>query len=250
MQSLKNIWTLILKEWRSLFSDGVMGGLLVIVFTVLVYQAANGIRTDVKNATVGVLDLDQSTLSHRITDALPSPWFARAQAVSREEIDAKMIDALRQHLQSIGKYSEDSEQQLTQLQNSYLISRVKNALLSDGYDANSIATAMAYVTAINYGITQHLDLSSVKAHPMVGQIQDAMDKDSYLRNLSDADKQRIADTYYWIGSLQTAMYMEAANAGDQQALNDLAKEANAVLTSFGLSTAQIREGSNGLEIHR
>ena len=31
-----------------------------------------------------------------------------------EEIDAKMIDALRQHLQSIGKYSEDSEQQLTQ----------------------------------------------------------------------------------------------------------------------------------------
>lgn len=90
MQSLKNIWTLILKEWRSLFSDGVMGGLLVIVFTVLVYQAANGIRTDVKNATVGVLDLDQSTLSHRITDALPSPWFARAQAVSREEIDAKM----------------------------------------------------------------------------------------------------------------------------------------------------------------
>lgn len=167
-----------------------------------------------------------------------------------EEIDAKMIDALRQHLQSIGKYSEDSEQQLTQLQNSYLISRVKNALLSDGYDANSIATAMAYVTAINYGITQHLDLSSVKAHPMVGQIQDAMDKDSYLRNLSDADKQRIADTYYWIGSLQMAMYMEAANAGDQQALNNLAKEANAVLTSFGLSTAQIREGSNGLEIHR
>ena len=90
MQSLKNIRTLILKEWRSLFSDGVMGGLLVIVFTVLVYQAANGIRTDVKNATVGVLDLDQSTLSHRITDALPSPWFARAQAVSREEIDTKM----------------------------------------------------------------------------------------------------------------------------------------------------------------
>ena len=38
----------------------------------------------------GVLDLDQSTLSHRITDALPSPWFARAQAVSREEIDTKM----------------------------------------------------------------------------------------------------------------------------------------------------------------
>lgn len=167
-----------------------------------------------------------------------------------EEIDAKMIDALRRHLQSIGKYSDASEQQLKQLQNSYLISRVKNALLSDGYDANSIATAMAYVTAINYGIARNLDLAAVKAHPMVEQIQAAMDKDSYLQHLSDADKQRIADTYYWIGSLQMAMYMEAASAGNQQALNDLTKEANDVLTSFGLSTAQIREGGNGLEIHR
>lgn len=90
MQFLKTIWTLTLKEWRSLFGDGIMATLLLVVFTVLVYTAANGVSTDVKNATVGVIDLDQSTLSHRIVDALPPPWFAPPQAVLRENADEKM----------------------------------------------------------------------------------------------------------------------------------------------------------------
>lgn len=90
MRSLNNIWTLTRKEWRSLFSDSVLAVLIVMVFTVLVYQAANGVSTDVKNATVGVVDLDNSVLSRRIVDALPPPYFAKPQNVRREEVDAMM----------------------------------------------------------------------------------------------------------------------------------------------------------------
>lgn len=90
MRRLNNIWTLTRKEWRSLFGDNVLVVLIILVFTVLVYQAANGVSTDVKNATVGVVDLDRSPLSQRIVDALPAPYFAKPQSVRREEVDEMM----------------------------------------------------------------------------------------------------------------------------------------------------------------
>lgn len=90
MQGLKNIATLMWKEWRSLFGDAVLAVLLVVVFTAMVYQTATGGGTDLRNATVGVLDLDRSTLSRQIVDALPQPYFAKPQPVTREEADARM----------------------------------------------------------------------------------------------------------------------------------------------------------------
>lgn len=79
-----------LKEWRSLFGDGVLAVLLVVVFTVMVYQTANSGGTDLRNATVGVVDLDRSSLSREIIHALPQPYFAPAQIITREEVDARM----------------------------------------------------------------------------------------------------------------------------------------------------------------
>lgn len=90
MQSLKNIWTLTLKEWRSLFGDGVLAVLLILVFTVMVYQTANGGGTDLKNATVGVVDHDQTPLSRSLTEALPHPYFARAETIAPDAVDARM----------------------------------------------------------------------------------------------------------------------------------------------------------------
>ncbi|WP_274584425.1 ABC transporter permease [Neisseria leonii] len=90
MQALKNIAVLMWKEWRSLFSDAVLGVLLAVVFTVMVYQTAAGGGTDLRNATVGVVDDDRSALSRQIADALPQPYFARPQAVTLQEAEAGM----------------------------------------------------------------------------------------------------------------------------------------------------------------
>lgn len=90
MQGWNNIWTLTLKEWRSLFGDGVLAVLLVVVFTVMVYQTANSGGTDLRHSTVAVVDLDQSTLSREIAHALPQPYFKAAENIRLEDVNPRM----------------------------------------------------------------------------------------------------------------------------------------------------------------
>ena len=87
MRSIKNILALGAKELRSLFGDTVLVVLIVFAFTALVYSAATGVSHDVKNASVGVIDADQSVLSRRIVDALQPPHFQKPVPVRREEVN-------------------------------------------------------------------------------------------------------------------------------------------------------------------
>ena len=87
MRSIKNILALSAKELRSLFSDTVLVVLIVFAFTALVHSADTGINNDVNNASVGVIDADQSVLSHRILDALQQPHFQKPVPVQREEVE-------------------------------------------------------------------------------------------------------------------------------------------------------------------
>ena len=87
---MKNIIVLIRKEWRSLFSDGTLSVLLLIMFTVLVYQTAHSGGTELRNATVGVVDLDKSRLSRQIIDALPSGYFSPPEYLQQEDVDKRM----------------------------------------------------------------------------------------------------------------------------------------------------------------
>ncbi|STZ75687.1 ABC transporter permease [Bergeriella denitrificans] len=90
MRSIRNILTLVLKEFRSLFADPVLMILITFMFTGSVISVAKGINTDVKNATVGIIDLDRSALSYRIRDAVQPPFFQPPEEVKREETDALM----------------------------------------------------------------------------------------------------------------------------------------------------------------
>ena len=90
MRSLNNIFHLLMKELRSLLSDPVLMLLIIFVFSVSIYSVAKGISTDVKNATVAVMDLDRSTLSYRIRDAIQPPHFKAPVDVVREVVDQEM----------------------------------------------------------------------------------------------------------------------------------------------------------------
>jgi ABC-2 type transport system permease protein len=87
---LGNIYRLGVKELISLRRDPVFVVLIVYVFTVAVYVIANGASTDVRNASVAVVDEDRSALSQRIRDALLLPFFQRPALLSFEQIDAAM----------------------------------------------------------------------------------------------------------------------------------------------------------------
>lgn len=89
MNILRNIFYLAWKELRSLFSDPVLMVLIVFMFTVTVFSAAE-VNHDVHNAPVAVVDGDRSALSFRIRDAVRPPHFRPPAEVSREQVDAAM----------------------------------------------------------------------------------------------------------------------------------------------------------------
>jgi ABC-2 type transport system permease protein len=91
---LLNVFHLGLKEIASLRRDIVMVILIVYVFTVAVYAMATGIKTEVSNASVAVVDSDQSTLSNRIKSALQPPYFRVPREIDRSEVD-ELLDTGR-----------------------------------------------------------------------------------------------------------------------------------------------------------
>ena len=88
--TLRNIWHLCLKEFKSVLSDYVLMGLIVVMFTVATYSVAKGIAVEVKNGAVAVVNEDQSALSWRIIDALRPPHFQEPVLIHHDEIDELM----------------------------------------------------------------------------------------------------------------------------------------------------------------
>ena len=163
------------------------------------------------------------------------------------QINNQMIAAMKSDLRSQGKLNSQTESQLNQLAKANLIESVKNSLKSDGYEQNSLATAMAYWVVVNYGISQRKDLAKLKAHGMVAQLQSAIGSDSGLSSLNNSEKQKMAEMLYWAGSLQMAMYLEALQSGNHKYINQSVDGAKQALGKMGISASQISDGSRGLE---
>jgi ABC-2 type transport system permease protein len=87
---LQNVFRLGLKEISSLARDVVMVVLIVYAFTIAIYVVATGRKTEVRDASVAIVDADQSILSGRIKDALQPPYFQRPREIDRSEVDALM----------------------------------------------------------------------------------------------------------------------------------------------------------------
>ncbi|HEX2842072.1 ABC transporter permease [Hyphomicrobium sp.] len=94
-RALDNIFRLGIKELYSLRSDPVMVFLILYTFTIAIYTVANGVKTEVRNASIGVVDEDQSNLSRQFTAALLKPYFKPPQPLSHAEID-DALDSGRQ----------------------------------------------------------------------------------------------------------------------------------------------------------
>ena len=82
------------KELHSLRRDLVLVFLILYTFTFAIYTVATGVKTEVRNAAIAIVDEDGSELSHRIRDALLPPYFKTPAVFTPGEIDAAM-DAVR-----------------------------------------------------------------------------------------------------------------------------------------------------------
>lgn len=94
MESLSDIWVLMRKEWRVLLGDKVMIMLLVYAFGFAVYLAGSGQHGSggIRNASIAIVDLDQSGLAERFAAALRRPYFLPAKHMGESSIDKAMAN--------------------------------------------------------------------------------------------------------------------------------------------------------------
>ncbi len=87
---LTNVYRLGLKELISLRYDPVLVFLIVYAFTFAIIAPARGVKLELENASVGVVDEDRSQLSARLTETLRSPYFQPPAQIGVGDIDAVM----------------------------------------------------------------------------------------------------------------------------------------------------------------
>ena len=87
---LENIYRLGLKELISLRHDVVLVALIIYFFSYAVYAPSKGTQLELANASVAVVDEDDSVISRRIFDALLPPFFRPPQRIRVDEVDAAM----------------------------------------------------------------------------------------------------------------------------------------------------------------
>jgi ABC-2 type transport system permease protein len=93
MPRLRIILRLCGKEITSLLRDRVLFVFMLYACTLMVYAQATGTSHDLVRASIGVVDEDRSTLSHRITDAFLPPRFQAPVALAPGSVDHAMDQA-------------------------------------------------------------------------------------------------------------------------------------------------------------
>src|SRR6476620_416113 len=94
MRFLKDVFFLGLKEFASLRYDYVMLALVVYSLSIAVVAVARGVKLEVSNAALAIVDQDRSQLSQRLVDAVPLRFFKAPVSVQADAID-RAVDSGR-----------------------------------------------------------------------------------------------------------------------------------------------------------
>ena len=90
MRAILNIFWLIGKEIKSTLGDPVMVGLILWSFFFAVMMEARGAGDTVHNASIAIVDEDNSPLSRQIAGALMPPWFQTPLYMTANQAPAAM----------------------------------------------------------------------------------------------------------------------------------------------------------------
>lgn len=93
LRSLGNIFWLGTKELRSLQRDVVLVVFVMYSFSLAIFMQARGTSTEVHNASIGLVDEDQSALTGRIANAFFEPNFQKPVLINADQIDQAMDDS-------------------------------------------------------------------------------------------------------------------------------------------------------------
>jgi ABC-2 type transport system permease protein len=94
MNMLRNIFWLGAKELRSFFRDFVLLALVVYTFSYAIYMQGFSEVQELHNASIGVVDEDNSALSHRMIAAFLPPYFKKPAPIAQQDIERLMNTAV------------------------------------------------------------------------------------------------------------------------------------------------------------
>ncbi len=89
-QWIWNVIRLSKKELSSLLTDVILMFFIAFTLSAAVVSVAKGVKAEVDNASVGIIDNDHSALSMRLRDAILPPYFKLPQTISHDQIDGLM----------------------------------------------------------------------------------------------------------------------------------------------------------------
>lgn len=87
---LDNIGLLVAKELRSVMKDVTLVALILFAFTVAIQLVASGVRVEVFNTSVAIIDNDHSELSRRLRAAIAPPYFKAPVDIARADVGDAM----------------------------------------------------------------------------------------------------------------------------------------------------------------
>ncbi|OZI40847.1 hypothetical protein CEG14_03560 [Bordetella genomosp. 1] len=87
VQWLRNVIRLCGKEFYSLGRDVTLLLLIAYAFSAAIYSVAEGVKAEVSNATVAIVDADRSELTLRLRDAIQPPYFKTPVDIRRNQVD-------------------------------------------------------------------------------------------------------------------------------------------------------------------
>lgn len=94
MQSLSNIFWLGVKDLRTLSKDLMMILFIIYSFGISIYTQSTGAGETVNNASIAIVDEDNSSLSRSIAGLFYPPYFQAAKMISAADIDRGMDNGL------------------------------------------------------------------------------------------------------------------------------------------------------------
>ena len=87
LTSLRVILQLCIKEIFALASDGILVAFIIYAFTFAIYVQATGTSIEVRHASIGIVDEDQSAFSRHLQDSFLPPRFKPAASISASDVD-------------------------------------------------------------------------------------------------------------------------------------------------------------------
>jgi ABC-2 type transport system permease protein len=90
MRTIANIFWLGTKELRSFMRDYVLLGLVIYAFSIAIISQGQSYSQEVHNASIAIVDEDQSELSRRIAHAFLPPYFQTPQPIAERDIVPSM----------------------------------------------------------------------------------------------------------------------------------------------------------------